>query len=1199
MKQNYHFILLIIWILSWSDLAGQSIAFNSSPQTSWLEREGKSTPLSEVLNNLEKLYKVNILAQSQLLRDKNVTRIPKGSLEIERALNQVLADFSLGFLEIESGNYVIIEKPARDPSLQQPPTSEFSTIEVVDEEIPITISGVVIDEDGNELIGVNIFVKGTDIGTATGLDGSFTLENVDEDAIIVFSYIGFQTREIPFTTEHMGTVVLVSDSKTLDEIVVTALGIKREERSLGYSVGKVDGAQMNQTTQGNFLNVLSGKVSGVQISQMDGMMGSSMNVVIRGATSLNNDNQPLFVVDGVPVENNLNNIYQGADMGNAISDINQSDIASISVLKGASAAALYGSRAGNGVILITTKSGANREKGLGISYNTAYTFDQPYHYVDVQTKFASGKTGTHVLEESQNENWGPALDVGENWVQWNSNGQAVPLVSYPNRFRDFFQTGTNFTNNVAINGNYDKGNFRLSLGNANSTGVIPNTDLRRTTFNLNSAYKVNERLSISANINITGSGSDSRPNIDGGRDSPVRSLYEWGANINVLDLKEYWEPGQEGLQQLKYKFKQNNPWFLAHENTIGFSRDRNVAKFQLDYNLTDELSVMARYTRDAYVQENEARKAFSTYDYFNGGYNIVNLNRQENNIDFILSYDKRFSEDFSLNAFAGFNRLEQHSRRIENNANELVVPQLYSISNGVPGTVQYDSRFYQKYIYGVYGMASLGFRDIIYLELTARNDWSSTLPVDNNSFFYPSASLSVLLSEMISTPDWVSLLKLRGGYAQVGNDVSPYSLTQYFSVATDWGENKRMFMGGTLRNANLKPEISTSNEIGFDLSMLDSRIGFNATFYKVQNKNQVLNISLPVESGATSKLINAGLIESTGFEVSLNTTPVQTNDFRWDMNFNLTRNRTRIGKLAEGIEYFNFGSVQGTEFRTYVGGTLGDIYERPLLTVKDPGSEYFGYPLLTGSGRYQRDNDVNNLVKIGNYNHDFNLGVQPSISYKNFSLYANVEWRQGGEFYSESLMFMANNGQTQGSLSGAPYDPGRSIEEQVLENPDLYFGDWIGGRNAEYGGFAWPENNPDGHDASFNPGVRQETDGSGNTVYVPNFGGPGTKWLNPYEAHRYADREFPSRNLYDATYVKLRELALTYTFDQTMIQRIKLQNLSLSVVGNNVFQWVAAGIDIDPERAFMVNGDRWQQGFEYYNIVPWTRSIGFKLNIEF
>ncbi|WP_236974544.1 SusC/RagA family TonB-linked outer membrane protein [Membranihabitans maritimus] len=1198
MKSRY-FLGILTWLaISIASLYSQEGIAYVNTEPSWSQQKETKVPLATILQKLEKQFGVHILVQSELLYDKLLSGEIDSYNNIEHALNQVLSPIQLGFKKIDAQNYVVIPVVEKDQKQVIGGIDHDFASEVTEEEL-INISGVVTDEEGEKLIGVNVLVKGTGKGTSTDFDGEFTLEQVEEDAIIVFSYIGYQTQEISLEEKGVGNVVLIRDSKTLDEVVVTALGIKREERSLGYSVGSVDGSQVNETTQGNFLSVLSGKVSGVQISQMDGMMGSSMNVVIRGATSLNNDNQPLFVIDGVPVDNSLNNIYNGADMGNPISDINQSDIADISILKGASAAALYGSRAGNGVVLITTKSGANREKGLGVSYNTSYIFDQPFNYVDVQNKFASGKTGTHVLEESQNENWGPALDAGENWVQWNSDGQAVPLVSYPNRFEDFFQTGSSFTNNVAINGNYDKGNFRLSLGNANNTGVVPNTDFRRTTFNLNSQYRVNDKLSITANVNITGSGSDSRPNIDGGRNSPVRSLYEWGSNINVMDLRDYWEPGQEGLQQLKYKFKQNNPWFLAYENTIGFKRDRNVAKFQVDYSLTDELSIMARYTRDGYTQENEAKKAFSTYDYFNGGYNIVNMYRKEDNMDFILSYDKRFNDDFSFNAFTGFNRLEQYSRDIENNANELVVPQLYSISNGVPGTVQYDSRIYRKYIYGVYGSASLGFRDVVYLELTARNDWSSTLPVDNNSFFYPSASLSVLLSEMVAMPNWITMLKLRGGIAQVGNDVSPYSLAQYFSVATDWGETKRMFMGGTLRNANLKPEISTSNEVGFDLRMFNSRLGIEATVYQVQNENQVLNISLPVESGATSKLINAGLIESTGFELALKTTPVQTEDFKWDMNFTLTRNRTKIKELAEGIEYFNFGSVQGTEFRTYVGGTLGDIYERPMLTVKDPNSEYFGYPLLTGSGRYQRDNDVNNLVKIGNYNHDFILGVQPSISFKNFSLYANIEWRQGGEFYSESLMFMANNGQTEASLSGVSYDQNRSIEEQILENPDYFFGNWVGGRNAEYGGFEWPENNPGGHDASFNPGVRQETDANGNIVYVENFGGEGTKWLNPYEAHRYAVREFPSRNIYDATYVKLREISLSYKFDRSLIEKIKLQNLSISLVGNNVLQWVAAGIDIDPERAYKVNGSQWVQGYEYYNIVPWTRSIGAKLNIEF
>lgn len=1195
MRINYLFTL-IISLLFLSGLHSQEeLAYVSSP-----DKSGKAIsdakPLTTALRDFEDLYGVHVLAQSALVTDKVVTYRIDQSKNADEALHSLLNKAGLRYRKIGDKNYVL---ELRSVQLAEKQTVKTPVKIKEIKKALADVSGTVTDEQGEPLIGVNVQVKGMTKGTSTDFDGKFELSGLEDQAILVFSYIGYQTKEVAVSQGDIGTVVLLVDAQTLDEVVVTALGIKREERSLGYSVGNIDGKDINETTQGNFLSVLSGKVSGVQISQMDGLPGASMNIVIRGATSLNNDNQPLFVIDGVPVNNFLNNIYKGADMGNPISDINQSDIANISVLKGASAAALYGSRAGNGVVLITTKSGAGRDRGLGVSYNTSYVWDQPYNYVDVQTKFASGKTGTHVLEEGQNENWGPLMDVGDKYVQWNSDGVAVPLVSYPDRFKDFFQTGTNFTNNVAIDGNYDKGNFRLSFGNVNSGGIVPNTDYNRTSFNLNSEYRINDRFRVTANVGITGSGSGSRPNIDGGRDSPVRSLYEMGANINILDLRDYWEPGLEGIQQRKYKFKQNNAWFLAYENTIGFTRDRVVSKFQLDYDLTPNLSIMARYTRDGYTQENESKKAFSTYGLFNGGYNLVNTNRKENNMDVILSYDKRFTDDFSFNALAGFNRLDQFTRRIENNAEEMVIPQLYTISNGVPGTVTYHSQMYEKYLYGAYGMASLGFRDMIYLELTARNDWSSTLPLDNNSFFYPSASLSVLLSEMVPMPNWVSLLKLRGGYAQVGNDVGPYQLSQYFSVASDWGDNKRLFMGGTLRNANLKPEIATSTEAGFDLRMFNSRAGIEATVYKVQNENQILHIGLPVESGATSKLINAGLIESSGFEVGLNLTPIQTEAFTWDMGFSLTRNRTKIVELADGIEYFNFGEVQGAKFRTYVGGTLGDIYEEPLLTVKDQSSEYFGYPLLTGSGRYQSDSDPNNLVKIGNYNHDFVLGIQPTLSYKNFSLYANIEWRQGGEFYSESLMFMANNGQTEASLSGAPYDKNRSIEEQILADPDFYFGQWIGGRNAEYGGFEWPGNKPSGHDASFNAGVRQGTDADGNIAYIENLGGPGTKWVNPYTAHRYDVREFPSRNIYDATYVKLRELSLTYSFNKSVISNIKLQGLSLSLVGNNVFQWVAAGIDIDPERAFKLSGSRWVQGYEYYNIAPWTRSLGFKLNIEF
>jgi TonB-linked SusC/RagA family outer membrane protein len=1068
-----------------------------------------------------------------------------------------------------------------------------------------TVTGIVTaSTDKAGIPGVNVILKGSQSGTTTDATGKFSIDATGEAPVLIFSYIGFQTQEIPVNNRSVMDVVMVESVKTLQEAVVTALGIKRDKRSLGYSVGTIEGTSVTQTPQNNVLNAMAGKVAGVQISQMGGGVGSSVSMVIRGANSLTGDNQPLFVIDGVPVANKLSNGFAGADMGNPISDINPNDIANISILKGPSAAALYGSRAGNGVVLITTKSGAGGKKGIGVSLNTSVVADVPLQYVAVQNKFGSGKTGAHILEEPENESWGAALDKGEQWALWNSNGQKVPLVSYPNRFKDFFQTGITNTNNISVNGNYDKGNFRLSLGNMKNTGIIPNTDLSRLTLALNTTYNVTDKLRASVNMNITESGSNNRPIIDQSRNDVVRSVYETGAQVNINDLRDYWLPGQEGIAQRKYKDKQNNPFYLVYENPTGFKRDRIVSKIQLDYDITKAFSITGRYSRDSYTEILEAKKAYNNFEAVNGAYQISNNYNKETNLDLILSYKKNFGEAWSLNALAGVNRLEQYGRSLATSATALVVPGVYNISNGAPGAVSYNSLLNRKQLYGAYGSASIGFKDMVYLDLTARNDWTSTLPKGNNSYFYPSASLSVIASEMFKMPRWVSFAKVRAGYAQVGNDVAPYAYSRIYQTALDWGASKSMYMGGTLTNPNLKPEIATSREIGVDLKFLNNRLGLDATIYQRGNKNQILSILTPIESGANSKQINAGLVESKGFELALYTTPIKRENFSWDMNFTLTRNRTYITRLADGIKYFSFTSYSPAEVRTYEGGQVGDIYAAPILRVKDTNSPYYNYPIVTNGGLYQTDNDVNNLKKVGNFNHKFLMGIQPSITYKNFTLFANVDWRLGGSFYSNTMMFLGNNGQLESTLTGESYDPSKSLAEQIKANPDKYLGSWVGGRNAEYHGFAWPEGSVEAgrrvQDASLNPGVLATKDANGNTVYTENLGGPGSKWLDPFSAYRYANRPFADKNMYSATYVKVREISITYRLPKAFVNHLHLQNASVGFVASNIFMWTAAGIKgLDPERAFRPNGVGWSQGVEYYNVLPFTGSFGGKLNIDF
>ncbi len=1068
------------------------------------------------------------------------------------------------------------------------------------------VSGKVIDQSGVTLPGVSVIVKGTTTGTITDANGSFSLSGITDNVMLQFSFIGMKTQEVNRGTRSNLDIVMEMERVEISDVVVTALGIKREKKALGYSVGEVKGEMLTETPQPSILNSLQGKVSGVRISQMDGTVGSSVNIIIRGAKSLSNDNQPLFVIDGVPVANNLNNYYQGADMGNAISDLNPDDVESVSVLKGASAAALYGSRAGNGVILITTKSSSKGKNGIGVSVNSSVVFDVPYDYYPYQSKFGTGKAGAHVFSEGDNETWGSQLDKGEEWVQWNTNGVKKPLVSYKNRIQDFMRTGSTYTNNVSVNGNSDKGYFRLSVGDMRNTGMIPNTDMNRSTINLNTMYKLSEKLSVTANINWNESGSGNRPNINGDdRSDVIRSLYEKGAQVNILELKNYWKPGMEGIQQLSNAAKQNNAWFVAHENTNAFKRDRLISKVQMDYKITKELSLMGRFTRDAYTEGRESKKAFSTYGQLSGGYDIVNMYRKETNLEVNLSYQKKINENWSINSFIAANRMYTYNKYGEDVAAGLVIPGLYTISNGIPGQVTYNSSWSQKAIYSIYGMASIDYKGMAYVDLTGRNDWSSTLPAANRSYFYPSASLSILPSEIFTMPKWITYSKVRAGVAQVGSDTNPYALNQYFSVGQDWGSAKQMYMSGTLKNSSLKPELAISKEIGADFKFFNNRLGIEGTYYNVQNKNQVLNISLPVESGATSKLINTGLIESRGWEFGLNTTPVIAGSFRWDMNFNFTRNRTYLKKLAEGITNVDFYSTENGIWRTYEGGLIGDIWMKPMLTVTDQASPYYNYPIISSAGKYQTDTNPKHVVKVGNSNQDFVLAFQPTLTYKSFSLYANVEWNQGGQFFSITRMFMNNNGVNEdNSLSGAPYDKNGNIVDQIKANPNDFFGNWVGGRLPELGGFAWPipaSGIPLARfaDASFNPGVREVVTG-GVKSYVENLGATAsTVWLDPFNANQAANRPFTNRNIYSSTYVKVREVALTYRLPKKLMQKVNIQKASISAVATNIFEWTQAGVHIDPERAYKANGGAWTQGVEYYNMMPWTGSLGFKLNFDF
>lgn len=1100
----------------------------------------------------------------------------------------------------------------------------------------VTVTGKVTSaDDGATLPGVNVYVKGTQTGTITDSDGKYSLSVADENSLLVFSYIGFATQEISIAGRTSIDVVLEPSLESLNEVVVTALGIKREEASLGYSVGKVKGEDLTQVAQENVLNSLAGRIAGVTINST-GAAGSSVRMTIRGTKSLVNDNQPLFVIDGVPIVNSLNNISQvgsdnRVDYGNPIADLNPEIIESMTVLKGPSAAALYGSRAGNGVVIITTKNGSKSKKvSVNVTSNTV--FDMPYKFLDMHHKFASGYLpftpdknpypgGVLMVDETSVGGVGPELDKGYNAIQWNSpldadgNPIPTPLNSYKDNVRNFVQTGITSTNGVSISNSNEMLNYRVSYSNMSNKGVIPNSDLFKNALSLNTAVNVAPKLTISTNLDFSRSNSNNRPATNRGA-NPMQWAYAVSPHIDIRELRNYWVPGQEGLQQFTQDDaagEYNNPYFLAYEVNNSFVRDRVFGNLKAEWKITPELTLMGRYALDTYDEKRETKMANSYTNQPGGAYGISNIKQYERNADFLLTYQKRF-EPISFTASVGGNNRFYETSNVVNrtrNGTGLIIPGLYTLNNIKPANLEYGSGVYHKSVNSIYGLINLGYKDMIYLDITARNDWSSTLPSSNRSYFYPSASLSVLVNEMFNMPSKISLIKLRGGVAQAGNDTDPYQLAQVLDPIEAWGGVTRLSKSGLILTPDLKSEKATSYEGGLDFNLFNNKIRFGATYYYLENVNQILSNQVPSSSGYTNLKFNAGLVVSKGLELTLGATPIDKNGFRLDANLNFSKNQSIIEKLGGGQTIYTFWTDAKGGAWTYEGDKIGDIYDAELVTVTDPSSPYYGYPILDEDGSWQSINAANAKNKIGNYNPDFILGMQTSLSYKRFTLNLSFDWRSGGEFVSQTYRYSESDLKSQRFLdqlinpNGLEGDALRNYlvanEDELIKVTDKF--NIVGGPTEEYGGYPFEVYGNTYPYGVFNPGVIAEYDDDGNVIgYVENLGGPETKIIPYGDNYPWS---FTKAATFDASFIKLREVSLGYSIPTTLIKRFGLQAASLSVYSRNIMLWTKAKIGIDPETAFQQEasaqggGMQFKQGIERYNVTPWVMPIGFKLNLTF
>ena len=1087
----------------------------------------------------------------------------------------------------------------------------FTSIRSFAQQQGTTVSGVVRSETTNlPLAGVSISTDQSGASTSSDESGKFNIRVSNADANLKFTYVGFATKQVPISRTGSMNILLSTSSEQIESVVVTALGIKRSERSLGYAVGKVDGESLTKVVQENVLGGIAGKVPGVTLSQTGGV-GSSVSMVIRGATSLSSDNQPLFVIDGVPMTSGTNNVRNmgdrnEVDYGNPIADINPDDIESISILKGPSAAALYGSRAGNGVVLITTKSAKEGQKTT-VNFTTNNVFETPYRYLDLHYKYAPGG---HTIFSESSEYWnGPELDKGNLAVQWNSpvdaSGNKIPteLKSYKDNMKNFLETGISTTNNIAISGSGAKMLYRISLNNLTHNGMIPNSDLKRSGISTNVSYSILDNLKISSDLNFVRSTSNDMPATGNRGTNPLQAVYIY-PHVDVRDLKNYWRVGQEEIQQLQVSPGLDNPYFLAYAVTNGFERNRIFGNVKLDWQINKHFTA---FLRGAETRSEESRETKIPWSYsrdMKGAYHLQEIKNRENNVDFLATYNslEKYA-DFNYSVSFGGNYMHQAGSDFyggsQRNAG-LTIPGLYRLSNIPSAGLIISNGEYEKAIYSLYGTANLGYKNQVFLDLTARNDWSSTLPENNRSYFYPSASFSWIANETLNLPDVISYLKLRAGYAQVGNDTNPYQLNPVLGTGR-WGSIIYSTVPGTLLNTNLKPEIASSSEFGLDLQLFKNRLRFEGTYFIKDNKNQILGVSTALSSGFNNKLINAGKLESKGWEFSLGGTPIRKeNGLVWDIDVNFTRTKTKILELAPGVDYVAFWEENNGGALTWVGDEVGNLYSRGYAYVKDKSSEYYRWPILDKNGEWIADNSIDAKMKVGNFNPNFIAGLQSSFSYKKFHLSFSLDWRNGGQFMSSTYRYGGSNFKSQHLIDALI--PGSTRTPSELANflksdPEKYIipsnGNFpkVGGLTKETGGYLFEMDGVGAYDGSFAPGVIAQYDDDGNLTGYTEHLGEGTTHIYPV-ADAFA-WSYNQQVIFDSDYLKLRELTIGY--DITGIKRVK--NLRVSLFTRNIMMWTKAKIGIDPERAFQASGTGFRQGVEMQNVSPWTIPFGFKLDL--
>ena len=1017
-----------------------------------------------------------------------------------------------------------------------------------------TISGTVSDKSG-VLPGVSVLIEGSTKGVETDFDGKYSIEANSGD-VFVFRYLGYETAKITVAASNIINVTLKEGGELLDEIVITAFGIKRSEKALGYSVQSIKGESMTEARESNITNAISGKIAGVQVTGTSGSVGASSRIVLRGNSSITGNNEPLYVVDGVPISNSsFGNAGSGGgvDLPNGAADINPDDIETITVLKGPNAAALYGLRAGNGVIVITTKKG-DASKKFSVSINTNVTMSNPLLLPDYQNSYGQGGDTTHFnyldgasggIGDGVDESWGPALDAGLEFVQWDSqltnNGNPTPWISYPDNVKDFLNTGINISNNVSIT----SGGFRLSIGNSEQEGMVPFTELKKFTVGVSGSLKLGERLTASVSLNYFNQDSDNIPISGYNNENPFQQFIWSARQVNFTDLRNWRDfplaPANTAAAGTPLNWNhnfQNNPYWVLETNRNTFSKDRLIGNVDLTSQLTDDLSLSTKLGVDSFSQFTTNRQAVGSNNAQDGSYAQSQRRFEEVNASFLLNYNKNFSEDFGFSFSLGGNHMNRTYDRLSGSLPALELPNLYSLSNLQTGSTANISNYHSdQQINSFYGYGQFSYKDMFFLDFTGRNDWSSILPVANSSFFYPSIQGSVVLSDVfpVLKENNVNFLKVRGGWSKVGSTgaLGAYSLNQVFGLNNS-GFGNQASVPNTQFNPNLKAETVTGVEFGIDAKMFANRLRFSATYYDQKSADLLVPIQVTAATGFTNVWDNIADMSNTGYELQLGGTIIKKEDFSFDIDVNFAQNKNEVTSLGE-LETYVLGGQWGLSLEARPGQPYGSLVGRDF--ERTTGGEVIyenGLPLIDSTQKI-----------IGNIAPDWTGGATFSIRYKAFDFSTLIDAKIGGDVHSMTYSWGRYAGTLSETLIGR--------ETGVVGN-----------------------------------GVMSD----GNGGYVANNVTVSAKSFNQSS---YSN-SIESSAIFDASYVKLRQISIGYTLPRKFIENSVVKSLKVSIVGRNLLILHKNTPHIDPETGFSASNGNQGQEFGQY---PSSRNIGFNINMRF